>query len=141
MVQCELFCFGCIVNLRANKIIISEITYCRIYNCTKIKLKWLFQYNHLSMTCFRYMPIGILFLIAAKVMEVDDWEIFRRLGLYMATVLSGYVSCFFKMLLEMFESGWKKSPVYWIVAGKRSGPKVIELNSEAKLRSWTLVVE
>ncbi|XP_072928639.1 excitatory amino acid transporter 3 isoform X3 [Hemitrygon akajei] len=36
-----------------------------------------------------YMPIGILFLIAAKVMEVDDWEIFRRLGLYMATVLSG----------------------------------------------------
>ncbi|GCC23419.1 excitatory amino acid transporter 3 [Chiloscyllium punctatum] len=36
-----------------------------------------------------YMPIGILFLIAAKVMGVDDWEIFRRLGLYMATVLTG----------------------------------------------------
>ncbi|XP_016405587.1 excitatory amino acid transporter 3-like [Sinocyclocheilus rhinocerous] len=36
-----------------------------------------------------YMPIGILFLIAAKIMEVDDWEIFRKMGLYMVTVLSG----------------------------------------------------
>ncbi|TRY97161.1 hypothetical protein DNTS_009644 [Danionella cerebrum] len=30
-----------------------------------------------------YMPIGILFLIAAKIMEVEDWEIFRKMGLYM----------------------------------------------------------
>lgn len=37
------------------------------------------------------MPIGILFLIAGKIIEVEDWEIFRKLGLYMATVLSGYV--------------------------------------------------
>lgn len=36
-----------------------------------------------------YMPIGILFLIAGKIIEVEDWEIFRKLGLYMATVLSG----------------------------------------------------
>uniref|UniRef100_A0A4W3HKW3 Amino acid transporter n=1 Tax=Callorhinchus milii TaxID=7868 RepID=A0A4W3HKW3_CALMI len=36
-----------------------------------------------------YMPIGILFLIAEKLMEVDNWEIFRQLGLYVATVLSG----------------------------------------------------
>ncbi|XP_040273063.1 excitatory amino acid transporter 3 isoform X2 [Bufo bufo] len=36
-----------------------------------------------------YMPIGILFLIAGKIIEVNDWEIFRKLGLYMATVLSG----------------------------------------------------
>ncbi|XP_067171382.1 excitatory amino acid transporter 3 isoform X3 [Apteryx mantelli] len=36
-----------------------------------------------------YMPAGILFLIAGKIIEVDDWEIFRKLGLYMATVLSG----------------------------------------------------
>lgn len=38
-----------------------------------------------------YMPVGILFLIAGKIIEVEDWEIFRKLGLYMATVLSGYV--------------------------------------------------
>lgn len=37
------------------------------------------------------MPLGILFLIAGKIIEVEDWEIFRKLGLYMATVLSGYV--------------------------------------------------
>uniref|UniRef100_A0A8C8STU8 Amino acid transporter n=1 Tax=Pelusios castaneus TaxID=367368 RepID=A0A8C8STU8_9SAUR len=36
-----------------------------------------------------YMPLGILFLIAGKIIEVDDWEIFRKLGLYMATVLIG----------------------------------------------------
>ncbi|KAE8632976.1 hypothetical protein XENTR_v10001733 [Xenopus tropicalis] len=36
-----------------------------------------------------YMPVGILFLIAGKIIEVNDWEIFRKLGLYMATVLSG----------------------------------------------------
>ncbi|XP_075415025.1 excitatory amino acid transporter 3 [Tenrec ecaudatus] len=36
-----------------------------------------------------YMPIGILFLIAGKIIEVENWEIFRKLGLYMATVMSG----------------------------------------------------
>ncbi|XP_062379730.1 excitatory amino acid transporter 3-like [Sardina pilchardus] len=36
-----------------------------------------------------YMPIGILFLIAAKIIAVDDWSIFAKLGLYMVTVLSG----------------------------------------------------
>uniref|UniRef100_A0A8B9R9V4 Amino acid transporter n=1 Tax=Astyanax mexicanus TaxID=7994 RepID=A0A8B9R9V4_ASTMX len=36
-----------------------------------------------------YMPVGILFLIAAKIIEVDDWDIFRKMGMYMVTVLSG----------------------------------------------------
>uniref|UniRef100_A0AAQ6A8C5 Amino acid transporter n=1 Tax=Amphiprion ocellaris TaxID=80972 RepID=A0AAQ6A8C5_AMPOC len=36
-----------------------------------------------------YMPIGILFLIAAKIIEVEDWDIFKKMGLYMVTVLSG----------------------------------------------------
>ncbi|CAL9694541.1 unnamed protein product [Knipowitschia caucasica] len=36
-----------------------------------------------------YMPVGILFLIAAKIVEVEDWEIFKKMGLYMVTVLSG----------------------------------------------------
>ncbi|RXN38705.1 excitatory amino acid transporter 3 [Labeo rohita] len=31
------------------------------------------------------MPIGILFLIAAKIIEVDDWEIFRKMGMYMTS--------------------------------------------------------
>ncbi|XP_051498319.1 excitatory amino acid transporter 3 isoform X2 [Apus apus] len=36
-----------------------------------------------------YTPIGIVFLIAGKIIEVENWEIFRKLGLYMATVLIG----------------------------------------------------
>lgn len=46
-----------------------------------------------SLLCFlsSYMPLGILFLIAGKIIEVEDWELFRKLGLYMVTVLSGYV--------------------------------------------------
>ncbi|XP_068164225.1 excitatory amino acid transporter 3 isoform X2 [Antennarius striatus] len=36
-----------------------------------------------------YMPVGILFLIAAKIIEVEDWEIFKKMGLYIVTVLSG----------------------------------------------------
>ncbi|MGH0154500.1 UNVERIFIED_CONTAM: hypothetical protein FKN15_029395 [Acipenser sinensis] len=36
-----------------------------------------------------YMPIGIFSLIAAKIIEVEDWDIFRKLGLYMVTVLTG----------------------------------------------------
>lgn len=38
---------------------------------------------------FSYMPVGITFLIAAKIVEVEDWEIFKKMGLYMVTVLSG----------------------------------------------------
>ena len=38
----------------------------------------------------RYAPIGIFFLIAGSMAEVDDWgEILTLLGLYMATVFSG----------------------------------------------------
>lgn len=36
-----------------------------------------------------YMPVGILFLIAAKIIEVENWDIFWKMGLYMVTVLSG----------------------------------------------------
>lgn len=49
--------------------------------------------THLTPFCLlpSYMPIGILFLIAGKIIEVEDWDIFRKLGLYMVTVLTGYV--------------------------------------------------
>ncbi|KAJ8008239.1 hypothetical protein DPEC_G00102740 [Dallia pectoralis] len=36
-----------------------------------------------------YMPVGILFLIAAKIIEVEDWEIFKKMGMYMVTVMAG----------------------------------------------------
>lgn len=53
----------------------------------------------------RYMPFGIVFIIAGKIIEVEDWEIFRKLGLYMATVLSGYVISEIKCM-QFLELGW-----------------------------------
>uniref|UniRef100_A0A8C5LQ02 Amino acid transporter n=1 Tax=Leptobrachium leishanense TaxID=445787 RepID=A0A8C5LQ02_9ANUR len=44
---------------------------------------------HMVHIIMLYMPIGILFLIAGKLIEVNDWEIFRKLGMYMVTVISG----------------------------------------------------
>lgn len=38
----------------------------------------------------RYSPIGIMFLIAGKIIEMDDFgKVMGSLGLYMATVLIG----------------------------------------------------
>uniref|UniRef100_A0A4W3JWJ5 Amino acid transporter n=1 Tax=Callorhinchus milii TaxID=7868 RepID=A0A4W3JWJ5_CALMI len=37
-----------------------------------------------------YMPVGLFFLIASKIIEMDDWEIFKQLGLYITTVLGGH---------------------------------------------------
>ncbi|XP_069736392.1 excitatory amino acid transporter 3 [Phaenicophaeus curvirostris] len=36
-----------------------------------------------------YMPVGVMFLIAGKIIAVDNCEIFRKLSLYMATVITG----------------------------------------------------
>ncbi|XP_076869659.1 excitatory amino acid transporter 3-like isoform X1 [Brachyhypopomus gauderio] len=36
-----------------------------------------------------YMPVGIIFLIATKVIGIEDWNIFRTLGFFMLTVLIG----------------------------------------------------
>ncbi|XP_076869660.1 excitatory amino acid transporter 3-like isoform X2 [Brachyhypopomus gauderio] len=38
-----------------------------------------------------YMPVGIIFLIATKVIGIEDWNIFRTLGFFMLTVLIGSV--------------------------------------------------
>ncbi|KAK2119711.1 Excitatory amino acid transporter 3 [Saguinus oedipus] len=43
------------------------------------------------------------------IIEVEDWEIFRKLGLYMATVLTGYVST------EERESSF--DPIGWPLRG------------------------
>ena len=39
---------------------------------------------------FRYAPVGIIFLIASKIITMTDVEeTFRKLGLYMGTVIAG----------------------------------------------------
>ncbi|GCB66051.1 excitatory amino acid transporter 3 [Scyliorhinus torazame] len=62
-----------------------------------------------------YMPIGILFLIAAKVIQVDNWEIFRRLGLYMATVLIGLAIHGAIILPTVYFIVVRKNPFIFIV--------------------------
>lgn len=57
------------------------------------------------------MPLGILFLIAGKIIEVEDWEIFRKLGLYMVTVLSGYVR------LKNSSRNFALDPMGWLQRG------------------------
>lgn len=57
------------------------------------------------------MPLGILFLIAGKIIEVEDWEIFRKLGLYMVTVLSGYVR------LKYSSRNFTLDPMGWLQRG------------------------
>ncbi|XP_064194100.1 excitatory amino acid transporter 3-like [Anguilla rostrata] len=36
-----------------------------------------------------YMPVGIVFLIAVRIVEVENWDMVQKLGLFMVTVLSG----------------------------------------------------
>ncbi|XP_078069985.1 excitatory amino acid transporter 3 [Mustelus asterias] len=61
-----------------------------------------------------YMPIGILFIIATKVVQVDDWEIFRRLGLYMATVLIGLAIHSIIILPSIYFIVVRKNPFVFI---------------------------
>ncbi|KAJ8346154.1 hypothetical protein SKAU_G00303470 [Synaphobranchus kaupii] len=39
-----------------------------------------------------YMPFGIVFLIAVRIVEVETWDMVQKLGLFMVTVLSGYAA-------------------------------------------------
>lgn len=61
------------------------------------------------------MPVGIMFLIAAKIIEVEDWEIFKKMGLYMMTVLSGYA-----VTLNYLWFSWLKGQPVTSVVGLRS---------------------
>lgn len=50
-----------------------------------------------------YMPFGIVFLIAVRIVEVENWSMVEKLGLFMVTVLSGLAihACFILPLLYL----------------------------------------
>lgn len=52
----------------------------------------------------RYAPFGILFLVAGKILEIDDMgNTARKLGLYMITVIVGLmIHCFFTLCALYF---------------------------------------
>lgn len=41
--------------------------------------------------CFRFLPFGVLFMIAEHVVEVHHWQTIMQLGKFMAVVISGWV--------------------------------------------------
>ena len=51
-----------------------------------------------------YAPFGILFLVAGKILEIDDMgNTARKLGLYMITVIVGLmIHCFFTLCTLYF---------------------------------------
>lgn len=60
----------------------------------------------LILKCFilRYAPFGIMFLVAGKILEIDDMgNTARKLGLYMITVIVGLmIHCFFTLCVIYF---------------------------------------
>ena len=45
-----------------------------------------------SVVCVRYSPVGIMFLICGKILELEDISVVAaRLGLYIITVIAGLV--------------------------------------------------
>lgn len=84
------------------------------------------------------MPVGILFLIAAKIIEVEDWEIFKKMGLYMVTVLSGWAAALLCIhLLRFMADIWASSSSdtakaeLWLGADKSQGHlKVLNLQMQ-----------
>ena len=70
-----------------------------------------FSTGPLSSACFpyRYAPVGIMFLIAGKIMSVDNLsETAESLGLYMATVIVGLV----------FHAVFTLSIIYYVICRK-----------------------
>lgn len=61
-------------------------------------------------------PIGVLFLVASKILEVDDFEdLIGRLGMYFVTVLVGIVIQGFIIIPVIYLAITRKNPVTYIV--------------------------
>lgn len=43
--------------------------------------------------CFRYMPIGIYFLMIGHVLETEDWKSVIKVGKLIVVLFLGYVHC------------------------------------------------
>ncbi|KAL4640318.1 excitatory amino acid transporter 3-like [Arapaima gigas] len=61
-----------------------------------------------------YMPIGILFLIAARILEVQDWRIFQKLGIFIVTVLSGLAIHCIILLPLLYLAVVRKNPFAFV---------------------------
>nr|XP_029717891.1 excitatory amino acid transporter 3-like [Aedes albopictus]XP_029717892.1 excitatory amino acid transporter 3-like [Aedes albopictus]XP_029717893.1 excitatory amino acid transporter 3-like [Aedes albopictus]XP_029717894.1 excitatory amino acid transporter 3-like [Aedes albopictus] len=85
----------------------------------QLVLKFFQQLSHTIMKVTGWViwlsPIGVLFLITAKLLEMDDLgEIFGKLGLYFAVVAGGIVFHGFVILPTIFFLFTRKNPVKFV---------------------------
>lgn len=67
------------------------------------------------MSLFRYFPFGIVFLVAGKILEMDDPSAMgKKLGFYAITVVMGLVLHGLFILPAMYFFITKKSPIVYI---------------------------
>lgn len=78
------------------------------------------QQKHDALKCptfstFRYFPFGIVFLVAGKILEMDDPSAMgKKLGFYAITVVMGLVLHGLFILPAMYFFITKKSPIVYI---------------------------
>lgn len=78
------------ISVRSSKS--HQVTQLSLQNCSR----------HSPVCCFlsSFLPIGVLFMTASYVMDVsDNWDTVIKLGMFVAVVMSGYVSFGFLALL------------------------------------------
>lgn len=81
----------------------------------EILLHLLLVLNEITMKLVKlimwYSPVGILFLVAGKILEIDDMaNIARKLGLYMITVIVGLLIHCFVTLTTLYFTMTRKNP-------------------------------
>lgn len=86
---------------------------------SQLVLKFFQQLSHTVMKVTGWViwlsPIGVLFLITAKLLEMDDLgEVFGKLGLYFAVVAGGIVFHGFVILPLLFFLFTRKNPVRFV---------------------------
>lgn len=82
--------------------------------CLQVLALPLLHYNPLSFC--RYSPVGIVFLIAAKLVEMEDLDaMFEQLAYYMVTVLAGLFIHAFIVLPLIYAVFTRKNPFSFMV--------------------------
>lgn len=85
---------------------------CADWTSSRIKsFHFWFLFNWMNLLTFRYSPVGIIFLIASKLVEMEDLgTMFEQLAYYMVTVLSGLFIHAFIVLPIIYFVFTRKNP-------------------------------
>uniref|UniRef100_A0A8C8CS69 Amino acid transporter n=1 Tax=Oncorhynchus tshawytscha TaxID=74940 RepID=A0A8C8CS69_ONCTS len=88
--------------------LVAIIMWCHSLGIVSLNLTW-------DLFCIRYAPVGILFLIAGKIVEMDDiTETGGQLGMYTITVIIGLSIHAFLVLPTLYFVITRKNPFVFI---------------------------